>query len=273
LVVSTYENPSGLETCLLGVLRQSRAPERVVIADDGSGEETRRLIDRYRDRLPLEHVWHPDEGFRLAAIRNRALARCREQYVVLLDGDTMPHHHFLRDHAEYARPGRLILGQRCALVGYHGKVLRTEPGALKLATLFLLGRILNDSRALKMDFVNRLRGLRKGLRLPRAILTPSDYHQAHGGNLGAWREDLIAVNGCDERFVGWGGEDADLVERLTRAGREPYRLLHRAVCYHIDHPVNAANKRNSQLLHRGDRPVRCRDGLDRHLGSQSELRA
>jgi hypothetical protein len=37
-------------------------------------------------------------------------------------------------------------------------------------------------------------------------------------NLGAWREDLLRVNGLDESYTGWGLEDSDLVIRLLRAG-------------------------------------------------------
>jgi GT2 family glycosyltransferase len=268
LVVSTYESPAALESCLLGVLRQSRPPERVVIADDGSGEATRQVIERCRARLPLAHVWHPDEGFRLAAIRNRALAVCAEDYVVLLDGDTVPHRDFLRDHAAYARRGRVILGQRCALVGYDRRILRAQPSAARLVALFLAGRVLNESRALGTDLRNRLRGLRKGLRLPWAVPRPGAPRQAHGGNLGVWRDDLLAVNGFDERFVGWGGEDYDLVERLMRAGRAPWRLLSGAVCYHLDHPARARNPANRRLLREGVRPVRCAEGLDRHLAER-----
>jgi len=269
LIVSTYENPAGLESCLLGVARQSYPAAQVLVADDGSGAATRAVVDRFRAALPLEHVWHPDEGFRLAAIRNRALAACRADYVVLLDGDTVPHHHFLRDHAAFARPGHVVLGQRCALTGYYGRVLRAEPSTAALVGLFLRGRVLNDSRAIGTDLRNRFRGLRKGLRIPRAVVRPGTPREAHGGNLGVWHEDARAVNGFDERFVGWGGEDADFVDRLIRAGRPALYLLFRAVCYHLDHPVNQGNDANGRLLRTGTRPPRCARGLDHHRDARS----
>jgi glycosyltransferase involved in cell wall biosynthesis len=266
LVVSTYDNPTALESCLLGVMRQTLPPTRVVVADDGSGDETRQVIERYRRRVSLEHVWQEDAGFRLAAIRNRAVARCAEDYLVFLDGDTVPHRHFVRDHAEVARRGRVILGQRCAIVGFHGRVLHRRPGGVVgLIALFLARRVLNDSRALGTGLRSRFAGLRKGVRLPRGVLQPCTHRETHGGNLGVWRDDLLAVNGFDERFVGWGGEDRDFTYRLMRAGREPCRLLYRAVCYHIDHPAHAANARNGELLRQTERPIRCVQGVDRYL--------
>lgn len=37
-------------------------------------------------------------------------------------------------------------------------------------------------------------------------------------NLSVWRADFEAGNGFDERYVGWGHEDADLAVRLIRHG-------------------------------------------------------
>jgi len=265
LVVSTYENPAGLESCLLGVLQQSRPPDRVVIADDGSGPATRQLLARYADRLPLEHAWQEDRGFRLAAVRNRALARCREEYVVLIDGDEVPHRHFIRDHAATAAPGRAVLGQRCALLGYDGMVLSREPRVPALLSLFVRGRVLNDSWALDSGLRSRLMGLRKGIRLPRPVLREATLWDTHGGNLAAWRADLLAINGFDERFVGWGGEDWDLADRLMRIGVVPYRLLFQGVCFHLEgRTPKRPNAHNRGLRRAPDKPPRCAQGVDQY---------
>ena len=68
LIVTTYNNSPFLEIVLKSVLRQKVYPKEVVIADDGSGEETKRLIERYRQMfpVPLVHSWIPDCGFRLS---------------------------------------------------------------------------------------------------------------------------------------------------------------------------------------------------------------
>jgi glycosyltransferase involved in cell wall biosynthesis len=233
LVVSTYEDPAGLESCLLGVLRQSRSPERVVVADDGSGPATREVIARYADRLPVEHAWQEDRGFRVAAARNRALARCREEYVVLIDGDEVPHRHFIRDHLAAAGPGRAVFGQRCALLGYEGRIVSREPSVPTLLSLFVRGRVLNDRWALDTGIRSRFMGLRKGIRLPRPALRQATLWDTHAGNLSAWRADLLTINGFDERFIGWGGEDWDLADRLMRSGVVPVRLLFLGVCFHL----------------------------------------
>jgi hypothetical protein len=55
-------------------------------------------------------------------------------------------------------------------------------------------------------------------------------------NLSAWRGDLLAVNGLDESYSGWGLEDSDLVIRLLRAGIRHKSARFAAPVYHLWHP-------------------------------------
>src|SRR5690349_19837375 len=114
LIVTTYNWPEALELTLASVTGQSMLPDEVVIADDGSGPATATAIERWRERLvtPLVHVWQPDEGFRLARSRNRAIAVTKADYIVLVDGDMLLHRHFIRDHVDCARPDCFIQGAR-----------------------------------------------------------------------------------------------------------------------------------------------------------------
>jgi hypothetical protein len=47
---------------------------------------------------------------------------------------------------------------------------------------------------------------------------------------------LVAVNGFDENFIGWGYEDRDLQRRLYSLGRYCRSILHRTAAYHLWHP-------------------------------------
>jgi len=269
VVVSTFNNPEGLESCLLGLRRQSRAAARVVVADDGSGPANRRVVERHADHLPIEHVWQPDEGFRLAAVRNRATARCTEDYLVFLDGDTIPHRRFLADHTAAAVRGRVVLGQRCGLLGYRGALVSRQPSFVKLLALFARGRVINDSMALGTSLRHRFTGLRKGIRLPRPVCRPCSIREAHGGNLAVWREDFLAVNGFDEQFVGWGLEDHDFADRLVRLGRTPYRLLFQGVCFHLDTATAREPRPPRRELDRA-RATYCAQGVDQYRLQRGE---
>ena len=75
LLISTYNWESALNLCLKSVLNQSVAPDEIIISDDGSTNETKRIIEYYRtiSEIPIVHVWQEDKGFRLAKIRNKSI--------------------------------------------------------------------------------------------------------------------------------------------------------------------------------------------------------
>src|ERR1041384_885013 len=84
LVVSTYNRPDALGACLRSLAGQIDRNFEIVVADDGSGTETRDVIDSWVSGIgvPLRHVWQEDCGFRLAEIRNRAIAASAGGYLI-----------------------------------------------------------------------------------------------------------------------------------------------------------------------------------------------
>src|SRR5206468_3035926 len=88
LIISTYDQPTVLAKVLRGVSRQTRLPDEVFIADDGSGPRTRELIQQWKREVqfPVHHVWHPHDGFRKVILLNRAAAAAKGEYLIFLDG-------------------------------------------------------------------------------------------------------------------------------------------------------------------------------------------
>ena len=117
LLVSTYNRPDALGLCLKTVLQQSILPAEIIIADDGSTDETASLIKSFQENfpVPIKHAWHPDEGFRAAAIRNKGVALCTQDYIVQIDGDIIIHPKFIEDHLEMRETGYFIVGSRVML--------------------------------------------------------------------------------------------------------------------------------------------------------------
>ena len=112
VIVTTYNNPRALGLVFAGLARQTLAPDEVLIADDGSGSETRATIGAWTPRLrcPVRHVWHPDEGFRKCTILNKAIAAATGAYLVFFDGDCVPQAHCLATHVAHARRQRYVSG-------------------------------------------------------------------------------------------------------------------------------------------------------------------
>ena len=114
LIISTYDRPGALVKVLTGVAGQEVQPMEVLLADDGSAELTRAVVDKLTRELPLplRHLWHENRGFRKAIILNEAIQQAQGDYIVLLDGDCVPHRKFVRDHLELAESGWWVQGRR-----------------------------------------------------------------------------------------------------------------------------------------------------------------
>src|SRR5437879_324632 len=115
LIISTYEQPASLAKVLQGYSQQTRWPDEIFITDDGSGEETRRLIEDWRRsaQVPVQHLWHRHEGFRKVILLNKAVAAAKGDYLIFTDGDCVPHGSYIADHYKLAERGFWVQGRRC----------------------------------------------------------------------------------------------------------------------------------------------------------------
>lgn len=214
VIVTTYNRDDALVAVLRSLARQSDRDFEVVVADDGSGPATAALVESWQARVGhrIVHVWHEDNGFRAAEIRNRAVLAARGAYCVFLDGDCIVRPGFVAAHRRLAERGWFVSGNRVLLSpALTGRVLREEltpedwPFARWMAERLRGG--VNRLAALLSLPLGPLRRLRKGA-----------WEGVRSCNLAVWRADLDRVDGFDADYSGWGKEDSDIVVRLLHAG-------------------------------------------------------
>jgi glycosyltransferase involved in cell wall biosynthesis len=214
VIVATYNRQDALDAVLRGLSRQSDQGFEVVVADDGSGRATADLVARWKGSLdiPLIHVWHEDRGFRLAEIRNRAIRACRGSYCIFLDGDCIPRMDFVAAHRRLAEPGWFVAGNRVLLSSYlTSEVLEggLEPERWNFVD-WIAARLRGQ--------VNRLVSMLSLPLGPLRKLQPDHWQTARGGNVAIAKRDLIAIDGFEAAYRGWGREDSDIFIRLVRSG-------------------------------------------------------
>lgn len=214
LVVSTYNRPDALGACLRSLVRQTDRNFEIVVADDGSGPQTQETIKSWNSKIgvQLQHVRQEDRGFRLAEIRNRAIAASKGAYLIFLDGDCIARPDFVATHRRLAEPGHFVGGNRVLLSQKLTEdILRgnLEPERWSLGS-WGIQRARNNINRLFPLLCLPLGPLRKRL--------PHEWEGVRGGNLAFFRADLERVNGFETSFVGWGLEDSDMVVRLIRSG-------------------------------------------------------
>lgn len=231
VVFTTYNSPVWLEKVLWGFYYQTFKDFELIIADDGSTNQTKLVIENFQRQtnMHIRHVWQEDQGFQKTRILNKALALCSCDYVVFTDGDCIPRADFLEVHHQQKAPGRFLSG------GYFKLPMNTswliEPSHIQSGAAFkidwLVKHGLKPSR--KVMKLNATGLKQKWLNL----LTPAKASW-NGHNASAWRTDLFNVNGFDERMQ-YGGEDRELGERLINAGIKGKQIRYSAICLHLDH--------------------------------------
>lgn len=229
VVISTYNNPAWLEKTLWGYMAQVRQADEIIIADDGSREDTRLLIERYAEWLPLKYVWHEDDGFRKTKILNEALRVASADYLVFTDQDCVPRQDFLQVHERYAQPGFLLSGGYFKLPMNISQQLTQED--------------IRSGRAFQLQWL-RSQGLPASIKCTKLIqnavftrvmnaVTPT-HATWNGMNSSTWREDILRTKGFDERMQ-YGGEDREMGERLFNSGMKGRQIRYSAIVLHLDH--------------------------------------
>lgn len=255
LLISTYNWERALELCLYSVFAQTVKPDEILIADDGSRDETRQLIERLRKKadIPIIHVWHEDDGFRKTVILNKALLKASHPYIIQIDGDVVLDRNFIADHLDLAAKGYLVCGSR-VLLGRHSttRVLRgweTYPRFFKHS----LGFMLNAFRS---------RILRKYLAERYA---KNSMWRVRGCNMAYWLDDFLRVNGYNESLEMWGQEDVELAYRLVHSGVKKKQLKMGGVEFHLYHTLaSRANLHyHEEVLHQviRDKIAWCENGI------------
>lgn len=256
VIVTTFNRPDSLKKVLEGLLKQTVLPGEIIIADDGSTEETSCLVDQMTEsstECPIYHVRHEDLGFRAAEIRNKAILKSSGDYIISLDGDCIPDRYFIQDHRRLAKPGYFFQGKRVlvekALQDVFNFSHTQKP--LWLIANALKGLIANAHHLIRLPFV--------------PATTTTKMSGIRSCNMGFFRKDLFAVNGFNQAFQGWGREDSELAARLYNYGIRRREHPFMAVCFHLWHEENDRNnlERNDQLLKEvmDSKRYRCQRGL------------
>ena len=254
LIISTYKNNSALKEILSRIMTGTVIPDEVHISEDSSDLNTSTLINSFKEKYPcvLEHHFQDDLGFRKCKILNESLKFCGSDYIIFLDGDCLPTRHFVQDHMKLAENGYFVQGRRCFV-------------SIDSVSDFLLRK----KSFLRLCFSGKIKGIFKGIRLPVPIIRKNvNQRGLIGCNWSVWKSDIVAINGFDEEYEGWGiGEDSDAASRLYNLGLIRKFVYGRAIVRHLDHPVLIKDHLNESLIRLKltieNKKIRCLRGIEK----------
>lgn len=237
LIISFYNKIELLKFIFAALERQTFRNFEVVIADDGSNPEVVSEIERIKSNyfFQIKHVWHEDNGWQKNKILNKAIVSSEGEYIIFIDGDCIPHRRFIQEHIENRAQNQAISGRRILLTEKISKALdlkKIQSGYLDFLVGFpLLFQTVFGAKKTYMEDMIRIRNP-----FLRRLILKDRRRYLLGCNYSIWKDDLLKVNGFDERFMYPGmGEDTDLEERLARIGVFCISKKHLVTIFHFYH--------------------------------------
>lgn len=247
VIITTYNEPVWLDKVLFGYLQQTNQKFQLVVADDGSGAETEIVIKEYKQKFGNErllHVWQEDEGFQKSKIMNKAIQATDADYLIFSDGDCIPRQDFVATHVSRSQAGYFLSGGYFKLSSEVSHLVRKEDiasgRAFSKSWLYDKG-LPKTYKTIKLTAKGRFADFMNWI-------TPAK-SPWNGHNSSGWKEDIVKVNGYDERMQ-YGGQDRELGERMYNAGIKSKQIRYSAICLHLDH----------------SRPYRTEKSIDKNRG-------
>lgn len=264
VIISIYKDVEALDAILVALSRQTETNFEVVIAEDCENPELIEYLKQITFTFPIKHISQQDIGFRKTMAVNRAIATANSDYLMFLDGDCLPHSHYVEEHLKQRENGRVCTGRRVHLGPLVSSWLRKKPHLLR----FLENRLVYTLLGIPLLFdhtKNYEIGFRSHLLHKRQ---EAKYLTIVGCNWSVAKKDMLAINGYNEDLPGVGGEDDDLGWRFNGKGIHEKSVKFVIPVYHLHHLERRADVNiNLKIIkeNTAKKQYYCLNGIDKYL--------
>ncbi len=194
VVVPTHRRPDALGKTLRTILASDYPSFEVIVVDDGSGDDTRSIVESFPG---VRYIEQPNLG--AAAARNNGARAAKGEVLLFNDDDILLAPDAMRRHVEDLRElGRVFTNGHWE---FEAEMLESMQ-----ATPFGRYRVSLEN------------WIKTGVERTQLLDHRAEASDVTACSLGAWRRDFWEIGGFDEQFPFAGAEDQDLSIRGMRGG-------------------------------------------------------
>lgn len=244
VIIPTYNRRDLLNKTLLSLCFQSfnLYDYEVIVIDDGSSDDTNDIVLSFKDRIFISYFYQEDKGFRVAKARNVGIVNAHFNVCLFLDSGMIAHPDLLKNHwaMHKGKPELAGVGFAYGYCDYENlsasllKEFANKTDVEKIFEMFRTHENLRDRRAVVLE--------QNAITFEEISIPWIIFWTCH---VSCSTKSLMRVNGFDETFQSWGGEDIELGLRLQAAG-VPFVFAYGCEAIHCPH------NRSIVSLGRGD---------------------
>ena len=266
VIVSVYKDVNSLSLIMDALQNQTYKNFEVVVVEDGNAQEMTEYIKTVENLL-VKHTTQEDSGVRKARSQNNGILASTGEYLIFIDGDCIPHTHFIKGHVTLAEDKTVLSGRRMNIPINLAKKIRDRA--------VYVSDIENHLWKYSTLMFNKNVRFRQGIYIDpkgwfyRLVSKRDASASILGCNFSCFKKDMVNINGFDE---GYGEtaipDDMDWEWRFKAYGLKLKSCKNVANIYHLDHTahdrgdatfyLNIMNerKKNKQYI--------CEAGLNTH---------
>jgi GT2 family glycosyltransferase len=250
VIISVYKNTAALELVLESLANQTIKADEIIISEDGNSEEMKRFIATL-EYDNIVHLSQKDDGWRKAVALNNSIKKAKNEYLIFIDGDVVPHKRFIEGHLFCSEKKKVCCGKRSELGEGISKKIYAKELTIDELTSSYIRRIISLHK-------DGIRHYEEGIYIsPNSFLNQKFLKDRLvkyiiGCNFSCYKEDIESINGFDEDYKYPAvGEDIDLGWRFRGLGIELKSCRNIANVYHLWHKKNfgsEAGEINNKIL-------------------------
>lgn len=235
VIIPTYKDVVALELILDAFENQTYKNFEVIIAEDDNSTDTKMFLKNSVYSFEIQHFFHEDMGNRKPVAVNHAIKMSKGQYVIFIDGDTIPFSRFIENHVKLSSPKVGLCGRRVNLGDSVSQDLRIS----KITALEIEKYYLQKYKYLTND---NIRHYEQGFEFnPKSwVYKLISYFNKNANivasNFSCYKDVLIEVNGVDAGLpYAPSRDDYDLQWRLEHIGVKMKIAKYSANLFHLNH--------------------------------------